>query len=173
MALFTLTADILAIGQEAFDTLINQLGKPCKIYLKSQGPTVCPNCIFNSSTNKSSGKYNGTGPISFSGGLCPICHGLGFLPNTTETTTNVTLLIEWNPKTYKITDAVIKEPMNIIYTKGYVSDLPYILQAESLVIDFANANYENNRYELWGEPAIPGNIIKNRYFECYWKRRGS
>ncbi len=173
MALTLLTPEILSTAQEAFDALINELGKSCKLFLKSHTPTVCPNCIFNSSLGKSTGIYNGTGPISFSGGLCPVCHGLGFLPNTVDNTKTVTLLIDWEPNHYQILDEVIKEPNQIIYTKGYVTDMPYIIQADYLVIDYVNAVYENNRYELWGEVALPGNIIKNRYFECFWKRRGS
>jgi hypothetical protein len=173
MSLFTLTPAILNVGQEAFDTLINILGRPCQLYTGSETPTVCPNCIFNSKTGKSTGIYNGTGPIPFVGGNCPVCKGEGYLPNTTQNTQVITLLIEWKPNLYKFFQEGIKVPDGLIFAKGYVTDLAKILQSQYIIIDYENAVYENNRFELWGEPTIPGNIIKNRYFESYWKRRAS
>ena len=170
--LFTIDSGIVSIASDAIDDLIDQLGKPCKVVYEPT-KTQCNNCYLDTTTDKSSGKYNGTGPVSFTRGKCPVCDGLGYLPDEVENFDIVTLLINTTPKAYKMYDPSVKIPQGLIGAKGYVTDLPKVLTAKTIIVDYQHVVDVSARYVLWGEPAQTGNIVKNRYFEFYMQRFGS
>jgi hypothetical protein len=53
----------------------------------------CTNCIYDHVHKCSSGKYNGSGPQPFSGGICPVCNGSGKI--TTATTQTIKCTVNW------------------------------------------------------------------------------
>lgn len=171
--LFELDAETLATVENGIDSLIHQLGKDCKLIFEGD-KQVCNNCIFDSANNRSSNKYNGVGPTPFTTGKCPVCKGAGFLPGTQTTVDYAKFLIDWQPKPWNFVDpnAGIKVPQGLVQTKGFVADLPKVLQAKYLVVDYTNATLIQNKFVRWGEPVLQGNIVKSKYFICFWQRYG-
>lgn len=181
--LFTLTNDIKSIGEQAITSLINQLGKSCLVVSNSSSVQQCPNCYFDTANQRSSGQYNGTGGKSFIFGTkCPVCHGTGYNPGTETTSVVVQLLLNWQPKVSEIIESTIEVPQGyglsranaqgLVLAKGFIADMPKVIQASYIVVDYKNAVYENNRFILWGEPVVQGNIIQNRFFNCFLQRSG-
>lgn len=172
--LFELDDETLATVENGIDTLINQLGKDCQIIYEPQ-KQVCPNCIFDPNANRSTNVYNGVGPKPFQSGKCPVCKGVGFLPGSGVMTDVVRFLIDWQPKPWNFVDPNlnVKVPQGLVQTKGFVADMPKVMQAKYIIIDYKNTGLTNNRFILWGEPTIQGNIVKSRYFVARWQRFGN
>lgn len=168
--LFKITPAIRNLAQGAIDSMIDQLGKTCRLVFESP-QTACPNCFFDVRTRRSSGVYNNTGPQPFTRPPCPVCHGTGMI-GAAETYQDVKFLIDRNPKPWQFVDIDVTLPQGLLQTKGYIVDLPKVLQAKYLIVDPDNSKYETNRYRLWGEPMPSGNIVANRYMVCLWVRYG-
>lgn len=171
--IFTLDDATLATVENGIDSLIHQLGKDCKLIFEAE-KQVCINCIFDPINNRSSGKYNGVGPRPFKGGKCPICKGTGYLLGTQTTEDYAQFLIDWQPKPWLFIDpnANIKIPQGLVQTKGFIADLPKVLQAKYIIIDYKNTSLITNRFVRWGEALISGNIVRNKYFIAWWQRYG-
>ncbi len=182
--LFVITPDIRLIGEQAINALINQLGKLCQVVYEAGDVQQCSNCFFDTPNQRSTNRYNGTGPRLFTSGKCPVCRGSGYLPDTTVETDTLTLLIDWQPKSWTIMDNLT--PLqgttpgagkigkgDLVSAKGYIADMPKVIQAKYIILDYQNAKYENNRFMLWGEPVVQGNIIQTKYFNCYFARMGN
>lgn len=170
--LFTLDDETLATVENGIDTLIRQLGKQCKLIYEGE-QSQCPNCNFDSTFNRSTNIYNGVGPKPFNRGRCPVCHGTGYLPGGGITSEVVTFLIDWQPKPWQWEDprnTEIRYPAGLVQTKGFVVDLPKVLQAKYIIVDYLNAVFENNRFVRWNEPVLQGNIVKSKYFIAFWQR---
>lgn len=182
--LFTLTQDIRDIGEQAINALINQLGKTCKVIYESGLGQQCPNCFFDVANQRSTNKYNGTGPRAFTSGKCPVCRGSGFLPETTTSSDTLILLIDWQPKSWTLIDTLTSlqgvtpnggkiSKGDLVSAKGYIADMPKVIQSKYIILDYQNAKYENNRFMLWGEPVVQGNIVQTKYFNCFFARIGN
>jgi hypothetical protein len=172
--LFQLDPQTLATVENGIDSLIHQLGKQCMLVFDGQ-PAVCNNCIFDPNTGRSSNVYNGVGPKPFGGGKCPVCHGTGFLPGTQTTQQPVQLLIDWQPKLWQffnMNDTTLRIPQGLVHSKGFAADLPKVVQAKFVIIDYLNPSYNSSRYRLWGEASLTGNIVKSKYFIAFWERLG-
>lgn len=168
--IFTITEDIRTIAQNAIDDIIDQLGKDCLLLYPSVR-TDCPNCIFDPTTQRSSGVFKTGGPRPFPRGMiCPVCHGTGNLGN--EATEPVRMLCQWNPKQFTLEAGNIQVPNSVVETKGYLSDLPKILASRKMLLQIPIEPFMRYHFELWGEPIDRGNIIQNRYFYALWKRVG-
>lgn len=72
-----LTNSILAQYRQVVNDLRTQdLGSI--VYIVSAATqSFCNNCLWDAIGGRSSGKYNGTGPKSFTVGKCPVCKGVG------------------------------------------------------------------------------------------------
>lgn len=168
--LFTIGPDIRGLARDAVDTMINQLGKDCKLIFDPI-QQQCPNCYFDDVNQKSSGVYNTTGPIPFTKPPCPVCRGKGVI--TTDPISKVKrLLIDWQPKPWQFLPTGVVVPQGLVQTKGFVTDLPDVLECKHIIIDYENAIYQNHRFVKWGEPIPTGNIVPNRYIICFWQREG-
>lgn len=181
--LFTITQDIKNIGEQAINALINQLGRDCKVVYESQLSEVCSNCFFDSLNQRSTNKYNGTGPRPFTSGKCPVCRGSGFLAGTSNSTDTLKLLIDWQPKQWTIMNTATVQGVtpergkmsqgDLVMAKGFIADMPKVIQAKYIILDYQNAKYENNRFAIWGEPVVQGNIIQTKYFNAFFVRIGT
>lgn len=171
--LFELDPQTLATVELGIDSLIHQLGKWCKlIYVFDQ--VQCNNCLFDSVARKSSGRYNGVGPKPFQGGRCPVCHGSGYIPGEGPQEELIQLLIDWQPKPWLFMGLpysnMEKIPQGMVQTKGFAADMPKLMQAKYLIVDYANALFTSNRFVLWGQPVLTGNILKSKYVVSFWQR---
>lgn len=175
--LFTLTNDVKAITANAIDSLINQLGKACKlIYPPKMVP--CGNCIADNVGMKSSNRWLSGGPLPFpDGSLCPLCNGKGF--EAQEISESIKLLVTWNPKKFdypllqeKPGVQLVEVPAGTIQTKGFLSDMPRILQSRQLIVQTDIEGMNRYRFFLWGEPVDVSNIVQARYCVALWSRNG-
>lgn len=117
------------------------LGRPITLHIP--GPRRhCPNCIFDSVNNRSTGMFRATvpyptnipGPFPFIGGICPVCNGTGQF--TTEITKIIDkALIRWlkvDQKRYLIQGL---ESDNDFRIKCDISHLADMQAARIVVID--------------------------------------
>ena len=169
--LFELDAETLATVENGIDSLIHQLGKDCKIIYES-ARTVCNNCIYDSINHRSTNQYNTVGPKPFTSGKCPVCRGTGYLPGNETTSEVVQLLVDWQPKPWHFVDPNIVVPQGLVSTKGFVADMPKVMQAKYIIIDYTNATFNSHKFVRWGEVVLQGNIVKSKYFLAFWQRFG-
>lgn len=169
--LFRITPAIRRLSANAIDTMIDELGKMCLLAYDVPG-TECPNCYFDPNTKLSNGVYRNGGPRSFTRPPCPVCRGKGMVGGG-EAYREVKFLIDWQPKPWLYVDTTqARVPQGMVQIKGYVKDMGLVKQAKYIIIDHVNANYQNNRFMIWGEPIPQGNIVPNRYFIAFWMRSG-
>lgn len=167
--LFTITPAIRRLSMNAIDTMIDQLGKDCLLVFEA-GESKCPNCNYDAARGASGGVYNGTGPRPFARPPCPVCRGAGVVV-AQPVTKVIRCLIDWQPKTYQLFDSTgARAPQGLLSTKGYVSVMDSVIQCHHMIVDYLHADFENNRFTLWGEPTPSGNIVANRYFTAMWTR---
>ena len=170
--LFTLTPAIKGIAQQAISDLISQLGKDCKLIWPPRAKP-CQNCLPDPIGKKSSNRWRTGGPVWFpDGSVCPVCNGVGQLFE--EVSKTITMLCAWSPK-----DWFVKVPFNIqvpdneIQTKGFIADLPSVLQARRMRLEASVQPLIHYEFDLQGEPIDPGNIVQAKFFVARWRRRPS
>lgn len=170
--LFTLSDDVKSIAQDAIDDLIDQLGKDC-LLVYPHLPSPCANCVFDPIGNKSSNHWNAGGPIPFpNGSVCPLCDGNGL--HFEEINKPIKLLISNSPSQFFVKmPANIIVPAGSIQTKGYIKDLPDVLQSRKLIMQVSLEPMIRYTYDLDGEPIDQGNIVQNRYWVALWNRVGA
>lgn len=124
----------------------------CSLRYGVSKKSICPNCIFDPATNKSSNRYKPSGPIPFVlGRACPYCNGIGYYgANTLEE--NIYLAVLWDSKS---TDSMVQ-------TISSSELLPKIESANNLIIN-------NESYELAGKPLYVG-LGDTSYIICNWKK---
>jgi hypothetical protein len=131
---------------------------------------ICPNCIYDISLKKSSGKYKSGGPTPFVlGKICPYCNGAG---NYSFDKTSIGYLaIIWDYKKW------INPPPRINITKGSIQTichrdyLPDIRQCKDLTVIY-KINGSNPVFRLYGEPK-PVSLGDNEYIITTWERVGA
>lgn len=171
--LFQITSDteITGLVRDGIDTMIEELGRPCKIYIEGI-KQQCPNCNFDQIQGRSSGIYNGTGPKPFSSPPCPVCKGTGYDPTTNYQTVIKTFSIKRNLKQQELVAAGITDiPQDVIRIKGYVSDVPPLLQMKYMIIDYLNTDFIEEKCVKLSNPSPTGSIVPGRYFIMYLKRQ--
>ncbi|MCK9279275.1 MAG: hypothetical protein M0P71_01415 [Melioribacteraceae bacterium] len=67
------------------EALIRDLSKSI-ILVNEEDGGFCNNCFYDHKNKSSSGQYNGTGPSSFTGAICPVCNGRGKIIIETQKT---------------------------------------------------------------------------------------
>lgn len=163
---------------EAFDWLIDELGKNCTlVYQPIQ--TECPNCQQDTATGRSSNIYKFGGPIPFTEGICPYCSGAGYI--STEQTEVIKLRLIWKEKDVALPNyspyvgkatIPVFAPGGTLETRGYMRDIPKIQRTTFLLAQNPLDGYKHWRYERLTEPGDNFAIIQNRYFSCMWERKG-
>ncbi|MBY0525609.1 MAG: hypothetical protein K2R98_19545 [Gemmataceae bacterium] len=163
--------DIRADFQAAGDDLINEWGKVCRLYYPPR-QVQCPNCVYDPIGKKSSNHWLDGGPSFFPlGSMCPMCEGAG--THSEQATEDVKLLCVWSPK-----DFFVPGPRNIvvpegrIQTKGFMTDLPKVLQCTEMVVQANLEQMLRARFRRAGEPVDPSSICQGRYFVTNWDRAG-
>jgi hypothetical protein len=170
--IFTLSADVKAIAQQAIDDLHNELGKDCRLVYPSR-MVPCANCVFDPIGKKSSNFYLNGGPAPFQNGtLCPMCDGNGLIAQ--EVTEVVRMLVAWSPRHWFIQKMPtnVQSPAGLIQTKGFYADVPKILQARQMILETPLEPSVRYRFFLESEPIDASNIIQGRYFVALWRRQG-
>ena len=170
--LFSIKNDkqITGLVQDGIDTMIQELGKPCKIVMAGAGGP-CPNCVYDGGLQKSSGAYNGTGPKPFARPPCPVCRGTGEDPAKAEEYAIRTFGIRRDLKPNEIIlPPSVTRPVAIARIKGFVEDIPLLARMKYIVLDHENADYMAERYEKLSEPSPSGNLVPGRWFIMFLRR---
>ena len=115
--------------------LISDLGQPVNVCTTTPN-TACPNCVYDAAHKCSSGKYNGTGAHSFTGGICPVCKGKG--STVTTTVTSIIATVNWVQSVGK-EDIVVIEAGTIENTlckiKTLVANYDTLKNADYIVVN--------------------------------------
>lgn len=152
------------IYNNQIDMILAQTGLTisCQLDYGVSKKAICPNCIFDSNTNKSANKYKPGGPISFElGRICPYCNGIGFYGESNRQE-EVYLAVLWDSKSW------INFPTKIQSTSGFIqtickSDLINKLQSAN------NLFINGDAYQLDGKPNYAG-LGDDRYIISTWKK---
>ncbi len=174
---FELPSDSMEFAKGMFDDMLNDWsGKRCRLVYKIT-EQVCPNCIINPRTQESTNRYKTGGPIPFPNGqICPVCDGRGRIAST-GLSDIIKMSIDWSPKAWLNTSIganapdKVRLPGGLVTTRGFLSDLPKILQADYVLLDI-DSQYLTNQFKLYGEPIVPGATVKYAYFMAIWQRAG-
>jgi hypothetical protein len=146
------------------DMILAQTGLTisCQLDYGVSKKDLCPNCLFDSNTNKSANKYKPGGPILFDiGRTCPYCNGIGFYGENNRQE-EVYLAVIWDSKSW------INFPTNIQSNAGFIqtickSDLFGKLEsANNLIIN-------GDAYQLEAKPIYAG-LGDDRYIISTWKK---
>ncbi len=86
-----------------------------------------------------------------------------------EVLTDIKLKVYWDEKSWVKITSDIAVPNGSIQTIGFMSDLPKILAAKSLIVHKDIKDYKEIRFQRTGEH-IPLGLKQNRYFACFWER---
>jgi hypothetical protein len=132
--------------------VIKGLGRCITIY-KTDAQTDCPNCLYDSVNQESTGKYKTGGPIPFTVGRCPYCKGRGYLRTPRKKTIKV--LITWRPRPSGMISA------GTLFTEaGKESDNTVRIKADpcyyELVRDCKYAVIDGQKCELKEPPILRG-----------------
>lgn len=160
--------------EDGIDFLINNGGLNCLLIYPDRQED-CPNCEFDSLSNRSANVYTAGGPVPFTNGdVCPYCDGVGLkYQPVTET---IKMIVVWNPKEWiSLPQAnkidVVKTPRTMIQTWAFSSDIPKILNAQRIRFETNLEGYIKWEGRRVGEPA-PQGLKNSRYFVCMWEREG-
>jgi hypothetical protein len=82
----------LMLYKKYTESIIDDLGKTISVYTKDTN-IRCNNCKYDEIHQCSSGEYNGTGPKSFSGPVCPVCSAKGTIE--TLVSRNIVATCRW------------------------------------------------------------------------------
>jgi hypothetical protein len=66
----------------------------------------------------------------------------------------------------------IRLPNSLLKTRGFITDVPKILRATSLIVSLPSEGYIRARYTRVTEPQDRNTFVPNRYFTCFWQRAG-
>jgi hypothetical protein len=166
-----ITSDFLDLYTEGEDTMYSGLAIACEL-IYPPVRTECPNCELDPVSMKSANIYKVGGPISFSGGVCPFCNGIGF--NESNNTESINLQVNWNAQTFVQPyrqRALVNQGKTMIQVKGRLVDLPKFMQAIELIVNKALEGYIRYKFSISGEP-IPSGLRQNKYFYALLERVG-
>lgn len=168
-----ITSRLKKTFSQAMDALLGDEGTtvPCRLVYGGTSFTICPNCIINNVTKKSSGTYKDGGPTPFTQGLCPVCYGEGKKENTS--TEDIYLMVVWNYKKWLPMAAKIATPEGYIQTVSKEESLPKLKRAKEIIVNTKVEDYVRHRFVREGEPQPCGCCLgEETVILTLWKRAG-
>lgn len=155
-----------------FEDAISSFAIPCQLIFTNTQFTECPNCLFDGMSQRSSNQYNGSGPISFTNGVCPYCHGVGLVaPSKTKA---IDLVILWNYKDWVGWNGVPDQSMTSFgqcQTMSKMATVADIKNAQEVILDTDISQYVKHRFQRISEPN-PIGLGSDSYILTMWKRIG-
>ena len=171
MSQFTglLNSNFKTLYKDLITEAIRGFSVNCRLIYGDTIFTDCQNCIFDSTSGRSSGRYKNGGPIPFNFGQCPYCRGLGKL--ATEHTDDISLAPIYNYKEWLPTaiSMGIQNPSGMIQTIGHFEDIDNLRRAKEIIVDTDVLDYVTSRFVLYGEPEILG-FGESTFLSVIWKR---
>lgn len=167
-----ITADMKDMFTNAIDALLENTActVPCRLIYGDTLWTDCENCIFDAIGNKSSNRYAAGGPIPFSFGICPVCFGIGRIPD--EQTASVNLSIIWDYREWISFAGVDAKTLSI---DGYCQSISKmtttikdIKRCKEMIINTDIEQYVHHRFSRQGEPN-PIGFGRDDFIVTMWK----
>lgn len=148
------------------------LTRPCRLVYSSTKYDDCPNCIYDSLGNRSSGRYDSsTGTIPFNlGARCPVCNGAGRIA-TEETEDDIYLCILWDYKQWINFDVSTQSPKGKVQTLSKIELAPKLKRTNKIIFATDVEPYIRHTFERDSEPQ-PCGLGANNYITVLWKRIG-
>jgi len=160
---------------DAIDALLENTActVPCTFISGDTKFTDCPNCQYSPTTGRSSNKYTAGGPIPFSFGVCPYCHGDGRIP--TEESSTIYLALIWN---YKDWIGWLDAQARTLSEKGFVQSMSILADSytqikgcKSILLNTNIDVYKHRKFQRYGEPN-PIGLGDDRYLLTMWEPVG-
>ncbi len=139
---------------------------PCRLTFGDTSWDQCPNCEFDALRKRSKNEYNGTGPLPFTAGICPICHGEGRVENVTTETIYVIPIYK---KSRFIGSVPVDVIENTVQTQSIIDTFTSIKQAKTMVLDTGMEGLTTNAYTRFNEPQLCG-FGDSSYVLTLWTR---
>ncbi len=170
-----ITSEMKLMFTNMIDALLEQnaLTLTCRVIYGGSKVTVCPNCVYDPMTKKSSNRYKTGGPVSFPNGqLCPVCAGIGSVP--TETDEELSLMVifdslEWVKLAGNNRTAHTAQEYTLTFSK--LNTYTQLKQAKEIIIDTSIEDTVYNRFVRVGQPQILG-FGASSYCMFKWERAG-
>lgn len=163
--LFTLTQPIIDIAQSAINSLINSLGKNCRL-IYPPTPTTC-SCTLNPLSQSVFGPTGGPVPASIAVD-CHMCGGTGFrLERATE---DIKMLCTLDPKEFVKFAGNTKLANADLQTKTYIRFWPKIKMCQEMIVQTPLMPYSNMVFKLASDVLDVGNICQGMYCVAFWSR---
>jgi len=157
---------LIRVYQQNIDALINQLGKD--VYLNfDPTKTECPNCIFDPIRERSSGRPKAGGPRPFRRGRqCPYCKARGFIEEQNQKC--IKCLIKWNPKDLQDYDISLRDEVDVVRFKTYLTNYDDIVRAKTALSNVAQSEQFRVKVRKIKGPT-PVGLREDRYCVSFWE----
>lgn len=164
--------------KKTFSNIINAMLEdksmtvPCRLVYETSKLETCPNCKINPVNGKSSGVYNGTGPISFTQGQCPYCFGEG--KKKSKPTEDLYLLVIWDFKQFWPSGLNIQTGETAVQTMCNIDLMPKLKRASQIIINTDIEDYVRHTFSRASEPQLCGCCISGdeAFIFTNWKKSG-
>lgn len=166
-----INSTLKALYKQQIDSLFgsDSLSLPCTLVSQDNKKTECSNCIIDPISRRSSGRYKSGGVVNFPyGQLCPVCNGLGFVRNKSET--SIDLLVIHDYRKWINFNASISIPDGMMQTISKFVDLTKIQSANTLIVDSNTSYFPSQEYIRDSEPQ-PIGLGSNDYLYTFWKQK--
>jgi hypothetical protein len=154
---------------KAIDAVLSSTGLtiPCKLIFESTKPQQCPNCIYDTMSQKSANIYKSGGPIVFvNGQTCPYCLGNGITANYTNEQ-EVYFAVLTNAKDF--IGGTLNQPDISAQTICSIDYIDKIRKCSKIIFNTDIPNLSNNIFIRANEPQ-PVGLGDNRYIFTNWTR---
>lgn len=141
---------------------------PCQLIYGNTQFTDCPNCIFDSVSGRSSGRYQTSGPIPFTSGTCPYCNGIGKIPTESTDTINLCPIYDYKSWIPTINSNVVS-PNGYVQTLSVFSTYSTLQRAKEIIINTDTTSIVRARFERNGDPQ-PCGMGSSSFIATMWKR---
>jgi len=153
---------------DAMTEVMRGCAVPCQLIFGSTKFVDCANCIFDPIGNKSSNRYQSGGPVAFTVGVCPMCYGVGKIPDQKTENINLCPIYDYKGWIPNITSAV-DSPFGYVQTLSVFSTYDSLVQAKEVLINTDTNSEVKARFERNGEPQ-PCGIGSSSFLATMWKR---
>lgn len=157
---------LIRVYQNNIDALINQLGKDVHLVFDPTR-TECPNCFYDPIRRRSTGRPKSGGPRPFRlGRPCPYCKGRGFIEEPNEKC--IKCLIKWNPKDLQDYDITLRDEVDVVRFKTYLTNYDDIVRADEALSNVAQSSQFRVRVKKIKGP-VPVGLREDRYCISFWE----
>jgi hypothetical protein len=171
-----ITSEMKTLYTNMIDALLEAtaLTLNCRLIYGGTKLTICPNCVYDPMSGKSSNRYKTGGPVSFpKGQQCPVCAGVGSIPTDTDEELSLMVIydsLEWQKMGGNNRTAQTGKEYTLTFSK--LNTYTQLKQAKEIIIDTTTEETVVNRFVRVGLPEIYG-FGASSYVMVKWERNGA